>query len=151
MSSPFGDRAFPRGPLMGAAGLVLVALLAVSAARLAGMPAGDAPAPAVAARELRFEDRPDGGITVYDARAGERVAVVAAGTGGFLRGALRALTRERRRRGLGPEGAFRLSAHADGRLRLEDPATGRDIDLGAFGPTNAGAFARFLSVRGETP
>jgi hypothetical protein len=47
------------------------------------------------------------------------------GTQGFLRGALRALVRERRQHGLGDEQPFRLLAHPDGRLTLEDPATGR--------------------------
>jgi hypothetical protein len=38
-------------------------------------------------------------------------------------------------------------AHPDGRLTLQDPATGRNLDLLAFGPTNAALFARLLAAR----
>ena len=34
---------------------------------------------------------------------------------------------------------------ADGRLSLQDEATGRSIDLGAFGPTNAAVFAHLMT------
>ena len=62
----------------------------------------------------------------------------------IMRGALRALARERKKRGLGPEQPFELIARKDGRLTLHDPATGVRIDLESFGPTNAGVFARLL-------
>ena len=39
-----------------------------------------------------------------------------------------------------------LIGRADGRLTLADPATGARIDLEAFGPTNAGVFARLLTL-----
>jgi putative photosynthetic complex assembly protein len=146
MSDPFGAHGVPRGPLLGAWGLVALTLVAVAAVRLTD----DGPAPApladtIAARELRFEDRPGGGVAVYDARDGALVDTLVAGGDGFVRGALRSLARERRGHGIGSEPPVRLSAYADGRLVLEDPATGRRIDLAAFGPTNSAAFARFLS------
>lgn len=146
MSDPFGAHGVPRGPLLGAWGLVAITLVAVAVVRLTGT--GPAPAPLdepVATRELRFEDRPGGGVAVYDARDGTFIDMLAAGGDGFVRGALRSLARERRGHGIGGEPPVRLSAHADGRLMLEDPATGRRIDLAAFGPTNSAAFARFLS------
>jgi putative photosynthetic complex assembly protein len=94
-------------------------------------------------RTLRFEDRPDGSIAVVDGRTGELVASVQ-GEQGFLRGALRALSRERRARGLGPEQPFELIARPDGRLTLVDPVTEQRIELESFGPTNAGRFASLL-------
>jgi putative photosynthetic complex assembly protein len=66
------------------------------------------------------------------------------GEQGFLRGALRALSRERRARGLGSEQPFQLVARPDGRLTLIDPVTDQRIDLESFGPTNAGKFASLL-------
>ena len=78
-----------------------------------------------------------------DARPREPVAEIH-GEQGFLRGALRALARERRVRGLGSEQPFQLIARTDGRLTLADPATGQRIDLESFGPVNAGAFAVLL-------
>jgi len=69
-----------------------------------------------------------------------------AGSGGFLRGALRALVRHRRLAGLGAEAPFLLVAHADGRLTLEDPATRHRVDLESFGPTNSAVFAQLLAT-----
>ena len=94
---------------------------------------------------MRFEDRPDGSIAITDARTGETVTSVQ-GEQGFVRGALRALTRERKARGLGPEQAFQLMVRTDGGLTLYDPATSQRVDLEAFGPTNADNFARLLKA-----
>ncbi|MGJ7506188.1 photosynthetic complex assembly protein PuhC [Variovorax sp. GT1P44] len=140
----------PRDPLpagvMGALGaLVLAALFAVSFVRLTGIGVVHvADAEAVSVREFRFEDRPDGGITVLDARSGRPVHSVAPETNGFLRGTMRGLARERHRRGIGAEIPFRMVGRADGKLTLEDPATGRRVDLGSFGPTNAAVFAGLM-------
>jgi putative photosynthetic complex assembly protein len=98
-----------------------------------------------AERLLRFEDRPDGSVAVIDAARGIELERVQ-GEAGFLRGTLRALVRERQRRGLGPEQPFRLVAAQDGRLSLADPATGERIALDSFGPTNAAVFGRLLNL-----
>nr|AAO93126.1 hypothetical membrane protein [Rubrivivax gelatinosus S1] len=135
----------PRAPLIAIGVLLVAVIVGVAAVRMSGQtiraPDGDA----VATRALRFEDRPDGSIAVIDGRDGALLDSVQ-GEAGFLRGALRALARERMKRGLGPEQAFELVARNDGRLTLMDPATGQRIDLESFGPTNAGVFARLLKV-----
>ena len=69
------------------------------------------------------------------------------GTNGFIRGVLRGLARDRKLQRIGTEPPFRLTRWVDGRLSLDDPATGRRIELGAFGPTNAAAFAGLLYDR----
>lgn len=139
--------AVPRGPLIGAGVLVTLAIVAAAAVRLTGLGASHEPdAAAVTVRELRFEDRADGSIAVLDA-AGRPVTTVASGTGGFLRGTLRGLARERRREGIDAGPPFRLVGRADGRLTLEDPATGRRVDLESFGPTNAAVFADLIATR----
>jgi len=126
--------------------MVILTLLAVSFVRFTGIGVVHViDAPIVAVREFRFDDRPDGGIVVIDARANRVVESVDPGTNGFLRGTLRGLARERHRRDIGPEQPFRLVGHADGRLILEDPASGRRVDLGSFGPTNAAVFARIMA------
>ena len=154
MSSTHSDEIHvPRGPLLGMALLIGLTILAVATIRLSGVEVSSrSQAPVVAERTLRFEDMSDGGIRVLDVRRGADVGETAAvlqviepGSGGFLRGALRALVRERRSAGLGPETPFRLAAHADGRLTLEDPATGQRLDLESFGPTNAAVFAGLLA------
>lgn len=132
------------------AALAIAALLVGTVLSVATLKHGDliarAPdAPATAVRALRFEDRPDGSVAVIDHTRGVELQRVQ-GEAGFLRGALRALVRERQRRGLGPEIPFTLGARTDGRLTLSDPATGERVDLESFGPTNAAVFARLLTL-----
>jgi len=141
------SHAIPRAPIVAAGVLVLVSLLAVAGARMAGLATNSsvrAGEPVTAVVEARFEDREDGAVVVREAVTGRVLSVAEPGTGGFLRGTLRALVRERRQHGLGAEQPFRIMAHPDGRLTLEDPATGRRMDLSAFGPSNAAVFARLL-------
>ncbi len=145
---------FPRGALIGAALLLGFVLALVAYLRLSGTePAAEVEATGdpVASRALRFEDRGNGSVVVYDADRGtdaEPIAVLETGEGGFTRGVLRALTRERQAREIGREEPFRLIQHSDGALVLLDPATGDRIDLRAYGPTNTKAFERLLTARG---
>jgi putative photosynthetic complex assembly protein len=137
---------FPRPALIGAATLVGVALLSSSVARVTGIGTTQMPdAAVVESRELLFEDRADGAVAVHDAGDGEVVAVLAPGTNGFVRGAMRGLARERKRQEVGVTPPFRLIRWSDGRLSLQDPTTGREIYLEAFGPTNADSFAQLLT------
>lgn len=144
---------FPRGALLGAAALVGFALLAAAAARVGGLGTSSIPvAEAVQSRELRFEDRSDGAVAVYDGREDRMVALLPPGTNGFVRGVMRGLARERRQREVDARPPFRLTRWSDGRVSLEDTGTGRRIELEAFGPTNLGAFARLLdSGAGAAP
>ncbi|MFG6414951.1 photosynthetic complex assembly protein PuhC [Roseateles sp. DC23W] len=135
----------PRVPLMAMAALVLSCLVGVSAVRLSGMSAvQQADAATLSARQLRFEDRDDGGIAVRDAASGVLLTTVAPGTNGFLRSTMRGLVRERKRQGIGPELPFELLGRADGRLTLVDPGTQRRVDLESFGTTNSAVFAQLL-------
>lgn len=132
--------------LLAGAGLLIGALLLLA---LPGHRAPVDPAQAgirpVAQRDLRIADRADGAILVADARSGRVLEEVPAGGEGFLRGAMRGLARERLRAGAGPEAPFRLSAWPDGRLTLEDSATGQIMELHAFGRGNAEAFLKLLA------
>jgi putative photosynthetic complex assembly protein len=134
---------FPRGVLIGA-GLLLAAVLAIVG--MAGPedthPAGEP----VKVRMLNFKDMADGGVAVVDATTGGTITELAPGTGGFIRAGMRGLARERRRTEQGPETPFRLARWPDGRLTLEDPATGRMIDLLAFGQTQVETFDNFLNA-----
>jgi len=93
--------------------------------------------------QLRFEDRPDGSIAIIDYKTGKQIDAVQ-GEAGFVRGTLRGLAQERKRRGLDSGPPFELIYRADGRLTLSDTATGRMVDLESFGPTNAGSFYRLI-------
>jgi putative photosynthetic complex assembly protein len=144
------DSTFPRLALA-AVGVVLVMSLALAGAGRLGIGRTELPASAaVTIRELRFADRADGGIDVFDGQDGRTVSVVPPGTNGFLRGVLRGLARDRRRSDLGAEIPFRLVRTADGRLSLDDPATGRRVALEVFGPDNYQIFADLLTVGQNT-
>lgn len=143
----------PRGVLMASALLILSALLAVLLFRLSGQePVAQVPEPTatVVSRVLRFEDRPDGAVEVIEVTAGGERTIrrLDNQTDGFIRGVLRSMARARRASGIGPEPAFVLSLQRDGRLILEDPATGQRIDLRAFGTTNADSFRGLLDDDG---
>ena len=146
MPEPHVDAGLPRVPLMAAGALALMTLLAVSLVQLTGVGAVRVPDAAEASvREFRFEDRANGSIVILDARNNHLVETVAPESNGFLRGTMRGLARERKRQGVGPEVPFRLVGRADGRLTLQDPGTGRRVDLESFGPTNAAAFAKLMA------
>jgi putative photosynthetic complex assembly protein len=155
MTAAPADRSFPRGAVLGAAGLVALSVLAALAGGAADRPGVLVPDGAGTGAErgrlLRFVDRDDGSVGVIDARTGRLAATLAPGEDGFARGALRGLARERKRRGIGDGPPFVLFVQPDGRLVLTDPETARAIDLGAFGPTNSAAFARLLSAGGGQP
>ncbi len=143
--SPFRQS---RGLLAGAAALLGATLLvAIPGHRVPVDPAATGARP-VAERALLFADRADGGIAVTDARTGRVIEELPSGTEGFLRGALRGLARDRLRAGHGADAPFRLSAWADGRITLEDSATGVVMELHAFGRGNAEAFLN-LMARGD--
>jgi putative photosynthetic complex assembly protein len=140
----------PRKILFAAAALAVFTIAAAGTARWSGLGATREPSAAPnQVRELRFEDREDGAVAIYQAADGKLVDVLPAGTNGFVRIVMRSLARERRQSGHDRETPFRLVRWADGRLSVQDPSTRRHIDLGAFGAANTQAFAR-LMLAGET-
>jgi putative photosynthetic complex assembly protein len=145
MSEILSRNPVPPGMVRAIGVLLFAALLGTATVRYSGVSVHSPDAASVATRALRFEDRPNGDIAVIDATE-RRVIDTVHGEAGFLRGALRALARERHKRDLGSEQPFELIARADGRLTLEDPATGERLDLESFGPTNEAVFARLLTV-----
>jgi putative photosynthetic complex assembly protein len=147
VSDPHAINPIPRGVLIGAAAMIAMTIALAGTARLTGVGTTRMAAAAqVDSRELRFTDERDGSIAVTEPGTGGMVATIPPGTNGFLRGSLRGLARERKRQDIGAGPPFRLVRWTDGRLTLEDPTTGRVIDLAAFGPTNSGVFAELLTA-----
>ncbi len=137
---------FFRSPLAGASLLVMLAIAGTAVVRLTGS-VDKAPIAAVAVmHELRFEDGADGSILIYEAKLNKLIDRAAPGENNFLRGTLRGLARERKRIGVDSKPPFKLISRADGRLMLEDPSTGRYVDLGSFGNTNRETFVRLLAI-----
>ena len=150
------DNLVPPMALKSAAAVILLSLGLVVSVRAGLLPesvpaAEQRRAAAIAPaseRLLRFEDRPDGTVRVTDAGTGDVAAVVGREGGGFIRGVLRGLARERRQHGVGSEPPFRLTLWRNQDLSLVDTATGRVIELNGFGPTNRAAFASLLKEPG---
>lgn len=141
---------FPRGALIAAGALVAVSLAVTATARLAGFTPLTAPKPTSAPEQwidLRFVDEPDGSVRVKNGDDDRDVATLAPGTNGFVRGVVRGLAHERKVRGIGAAPPFRLAQWKGGRLVLLDTATGRRIDLDAFGVSNKDAFVQLLRGR----
>jgi putative photosynthetic complex assembly protein len=135
---------FPQVPLYGAAALVAFALCAAVFGRMNGSGVEPPRAPVTAERNLRFADRPDGAVIVSNADTGQLIDVMT-GQNGFLRGTVRGFARTRRADGVGKMPPLRLTGYADGRLVLFDPATGRNVELEAFGSENEAVFVRLLT------
>lgn len=139
---------FPRNILIIAASIIVLSIMTAAAGRLTGAANSTPTAPAVAARELLFRDRSDGAVVVFDATdASKPIDVLAPATNGFLRATVRGLAQQRKRQDADIEVPFRLTEWADGRLTLEDPTTGRRVEMEAFGIDNEQAFANLLTAR----
>ncbi|MGY3447835.1 photosynthetic complex assembly protein PuhC [Bradyrhizobium sp. USDA 4353] len=144
------DIVIPKGALRAAIALVLFSLVAAGVGRWTGAGAVHTNhAAAVQTVALRFEDRPDGGISVVSPDSGRVVGVVEAGGDGFLRTVLRSMAYDRQRHAIGSGPAFTINRWSDGRMSLDDPATGRRVDLGPFGDNNKRRFTELMSM-GET-
>lgn len=152
MSHEHFTEPFPKGALWGAAALIAAAIALTVVARERGAMRVERPeSTMIEVVDVRFEDRDDGAIVAFRMGAPEsprEIGRFAPGTSGFVRGVLRGLARERKLESLDDAGAFRLTRWADGRLSIEDPRTGRYVELGAFGADNSAAFAQLLPSGG---
>ena len=141
------ETSIPGPVLAGAAALIAFAFTAswvsvqtgVGATRLSD-------ANVLQSRDLLFKDGPNGSVLVVDAGSGGIVETIESGHGGFERGVLRSLARERRTHALETDTPFRLVRRADGSLSIEDPTTGRRVELDAFGTTNVKSFSRLVDT-----
>ena len=145
---PLAPDSFPRWILYFSAGIMAFSLISVGLIRITGNGPDQRAAAPTMQRSLVFQDQKDGGVRVEDGLTGETLTVLH-GEQGFVRGSLRALTRERYSRGIGSAAPFDLIARVDGRVTLFDPSTGQRVDLESFGPTNTAEFSRFLAMRPE--
>ena len=145
----------PRGALIMAGALVISAVAATGAARIAQLPPAATPelvraaehTSPVSSRDLRFTDRADGAVTIEDVSTGKTALVLEPGSNsGFIRGVMRGLARDRRMRGIDSTPPFALTLWKDGQLSLTDTVTKRSIELNAFGTTNRATFAALLTT-----
>ena len=139
---------FPPNVLIILGTVMLLSILLAGFGRASGHSDSAPTAPPVSARDLLFHDRQDGSILVYDVRnTAVPIDVVAPATNGFLRATMRGLARQRLRQDADRDIPFRLTRWADGRLTLEDPTTGRQVEMEAFGIDNEKVFAALLTAK----
>jgi putative photosynthetic complex assembly protein len=145
MPSPETDALIPRGFLVAAAALIGVSMAMALLARVTDIGAVRVSAPTVShSIELRFEDRAGGTLAVVDAKSGRLLKLIEPGRDGFVRVAIRALAFDRKARGAPMSPDFELGRASDGSYWLRDSATGRVLQLEAFGHASVLAFAQFL-------
>ena len=153
MTSVHHHEPIPKGALTLAISLALFALAVTAGVRIFGIPPSASPVAlraegkvaAIQSRDLRFLDQPNGSVLILDVTSGKAASVIEPGSqSGFIRGVMRGLARDRMKRGIGSEAPFRLTEWADGELSLTDSATGRTLEMTAFGTTNRAAFAALL-------
>jgi putative photosynthetic complex assembly protein len=148
---PKNANLIPPQIVFAAATLMVFAIIVAGLGRLTGFGRVELPAsPPVWTLQMRFEDRGDGAVLVRDAERGDVFDVLMPGTGNFVRATLRTFAQARKRDDLDGKVPFRLVRYSDGSLSLEDPATGRVVQLDAFGVDNAGAFAKIYEQREAT-
>jgi putative photosynthetic complex assembly protein len=139
---------FRTWPIIAAGMLAGLAVGAALTGRLSGVGTLAVPESApVQAVDLVFSDHRNGSVVVANAADGRIVLTVPPGEGGFIRGVMRGLARDRKMRAIGPDLPFRLERRRNGMVILLDPATGREIALGSFGPTNLEAFSQLLPTK----
>jgi len=137
---------FPRIPLFTVVAVLGCVVVLSAAARFTGFATPPAPPPVIATTELTFSDLADGGVAVHDFATGKIVATIAARNDGFLRTTLRVLAGQRAKLGIGPEKPFLLEALQGGRIELTDTATGQNVELEAFGPSQINEFLPLIAA-----
>lgn len=151
---PGSEIRVPRAALFSMAALVVISMILAGAGRLTGTGTVghlQLPPDGTPVLVISFVGDADGDVTVVDASTGRVLEELGAGEGGFLRGVLRPLERERMRRSTDRDGAYELRRNVDGSLVLRDPLTDVSVDVAAFGATSARAFTDLLRAAVPQP
>lgn len=102
----------------------------------------------VSMRTIRFAEQ-GRDLVALDSADGHQIKALGFERDGFVVSIVRSLERERKRLGMATGEPYRLTRWNNGQLLFEDPSTGGQIELSAFGTTNVGAFAQLLSDKPE--
>lgn len=140
------ERPIPPAIIIGGGLVMAVSLLVVVSARMGVAPRQTRPvAAAVASYDFRVSAPDSTGMeTVLSARNGARVGPLAGRGDDFLPSLVDKLHQERRLKGLADTAPFRLVRFSDGRVSMQDPVTGRELNLESFGSVNEANAARLI-------
>jgi len=142
------NRPIPKKILAMMAGLAIAAFFLTLASARTGMGRVPVAQPSdipVDVIEVSFAETADGVIQVVRHPDGEVLLELADGEGGFMRGVLRPLRRERMRHGESAALPYTLTRHRSGALTLTDESTDLVVDIAAFGATSVAYFARLFT------
>jgi len=128
---------------IGALAFVLGAILLASFVRIDSEASLERGEP-VASRQINFHDEANGWISVRDAEDDQEILRLEPSRDNFMRGVMRSMARERRAKGFTSEPAFEVTAWGSGHLSVTDMATGRRVEISAFGADNVDSFARLI-------
>lgn len=154
-SDPFGferpSRPIPVWVLLAGSGLLLIAIVVTTFSSRTGLgrvPVDDIAAEQVVAQELAisFVTTAEDEIRILGGPGNHVLTMLAPGEGGFLRGIVRPLTRERVRFDVPLEEPYLLQRIGPGSLVLRDPATDLLVDIAAFGPTSIEQFQQLFAA-----
>lgn len=136
----------PRVPLIGAGILVLIVFaLAISAQRYGTGAAKEGGGTVVERRMLAFSAAQDGGMNIDDIERRVRVAHLLPDKNGFLFGMMRGIEYKRRVARADLSAPFEVTRWSDGRLTLDDRASGMHVTVNSFGPTQVASFEQLFA------
>jgi len=98
--------------------------------------------------DILFLRPPGDTLHVVAVATGDTLRTFAPMEGGFMRGALRPLDRERRRHDVALDAPYQVVRERSGRLTLRDEGSNVEIDVAAFGPTSYELFSSLLDGSG---
>lgn len=141
----------PKAPLYTAAGLALMTFAIAIGARFFGFAASPEPLSVpVEERSIRLTPQDDGTLSVLDVNTGLEVIRLSPGNGnGFIFGAMRGLDYKRSIAKVSRDTPYALTRWQNGKITLDDPATGMHIAVNSFGQTQVASFEQLF--RSEAP
>jgi putative photosynthetic complex assembly protein len=137
----------PRWFLAGAMALVVATVVVAGVGRVTGYGVSRiSDAPVAHSVDIRFAEQANGGMLVLRHEDDAALAVLASDGGGFVRGIVRSLFRQRLLAGADKALPFQLVRRTDGKYFIADPVLDSRIALDGFGPSNTRAVAELLEA-----
>jgi putative photosynthetic complex assembly protein len=139
------ENMIPAGLFYAMIALVVTALGITTFASVTDRPLVGVPQDAeiLAQRAIILDGTKAGDVTVRD-ESGQPVLVLGTDQGGFVSVIWRGMDRKRMLHGIEGNPPVNLVEYANGRLSLQDPASGWSAELASFGALNEAAFTRLL-------
>jgi putative photosynthetic complex assembly protein len=136
---------FPKAALYGAAALIVFTFALAAFSRLTGSKMDWVPdADSAVTRDVRFGTAADGAIVISDAKTGQVLGSYAHETNAFVRSVAHGLEIERGLVHGAKDQPYRITRWSDGRVTVDDPVSGRSVELGAFGQSQVQTFSKLL-------